>query len=286
MNALDAIVANEAVLRMGAFALVLLVLALAERRWPARADARPARRQATNLALVVIDSAVLRLAFPLLAVGLALQVHAAGGGLFGVLGWPLGLEVLLAVIAFDMAIYWQHRAMHTVPLLWRLHRVHHCDTAFDITTGVRFHPLEIGLSMAFKLALVALLGPHPAAVVIFEVLLAASSLFSHADFAFAPRFDRALRTVLVTPSMHRIHHSVRRDETDSNYGTLLSMWDRAFRSYRARPVDDERLMPIGLTQWRDPAALGLGALLLQPFKRPPSCASTTTSAPFKDPPDA
>jgi sterol desaturase/sphingolipid hydroxylase (fatty acid hydroxylase superfamily) len=156
-----------------------------------------------------------------------------------------------------------------IPLLWPLHRVHHSDVAIDVTTGVRFHPLEICLSMGVKLGLVVALGAHPAAVVIFEILLSAASLFTHADFAFPARLDRALRAVIVTPSMHRIHHSVRREETDSNYGFNLSLWDRVFGSYRARATGPERSMPVGLPQWRDPAEQALGALLLQPFRRTP-----------------
>lgn len=269
MSYLDYLVDQEAALRFGAFVLVLAALAVAERLRPARGDARPAPRQLANLGLVVIDTAVVRLAFPLVAVVLAMQVDARGGGLFGALDWPLWLEIVLAVLIFDAAIYWQHRLLHTIAWLWPLHRVHHSDTAFDVTTGVRFHPLEIALSMAIKLGLVLLLGPHPAAVVIFEILLSASSLFTHADFAFPPRLDRALRWVAVTPSMHRIHHSLRREETDSNYGFNLSLWDRVFGSYRARPAQSEFSMPIGLPPWRDPAALGLWALLLQPFRRAP-----------------
>lgn len=286
MNYLDAIVGNEATLRLGGFAVVLIVLALAERLWPARGDARPARRQLSNLALVVIDTVLLRLAFPLLAVALALQVHVRGGGLFGALDWPLWLEVLLAVLVLDAAIYWQHRLLHAIPLLWRLHRVHHSDTAFDVSTGVRFHPLEIGLSMAIKLGLVVVLGPHPVAVVVFEVLLSAASLFTHADFAFPSRAERLLRATVVTPSMHRIHHSVRREETDSNYGFLLSLWDRVFGSYRARALDPERSMPIGLPQWRDPAALGLGALLLQPFRHTPNFPALPQASQHEDTSDA
>lgn len=276
---LDAIVSNEMTLRLGGFALVLVLLAAAERAWPARSDARPARRQLANLALVAIDTAVLRLAFPLLAVVLAIQVDARGGGLFGVLDGPQWLEIALAVLIFDAAIYWQHRLLHRIPLLWRLHRVHHSDVAFDVTTGVRFHPFEIALSMAVKLALVVALGPHPAAVVIFELLLSASSLFTHADFAFPPRVERLLRAVAVTPSMHRIHHSVRREETDSNYGFTLSLWDRVFGSYRARAAEPERSMPVGLPQWRDARALGLGALLLQPFRRVPDAGAACRQHP-------
>ena len=272
MSILDSILQHEADLRLGVFAGLLLALALAERAWPARGDARPARRQASNLALVLIDTGLLRVAFPVLAAALAMQVHARGGGLFGALDWPLWLEIGVAVVLFDLAIYWQHRLMHLVPLLWPLHRVHHSDTGFDVTTGIRFHPLEIALSMGIKLGLVLVLGPHAAAVILSEVLLSAASLFTHADFALPARVDRALRKVIVTPSMHRIHHSVLQRETDSNYGFNLSLWDRLFGSYRALPERPEREMPIGLEQWRDPAALGLGALLLQPFRRPPVVA--------------
>lgn len=282
MTAADFILGHEAALRLGVFAAVLAAMAIAERCWPARGDARPARRQLANLGLVLIDTAVLRLAFPVLAVVLASQVHARGGGWLGAFTWPPWLEIALAVLLFDIAIYWQHRLLHLVPLLWPLHRVHHSDTAFDVTTGVRFHPLEIALSMAIKLGLVVVLGPAAVAVVIFELLLSASSLFSHADFALPPRIDQALRRLIVTPSMHRIHHSVRREETDSNYGFNLSLWDRVFGSYRAHARQPERSMPIGLPSWRDPAALGLWPLLLQPFRRPP----VAQDPPEKETPDA
>ncbi|MDQ3270099.1 MAG: sterol desaturase family protein [Pseudomonadota bacterium] len=224
----------------------------------------------SNLGLVLIDTALLRVAFPLLAVVLAMQVHTRGGGLFGALDWPQWLEIGAVVVLFDLAIYWQHRMMHMVPLLWPMHRVHHSDTAFDVTTGIRFHPLEIALSMGIKLGLVLVLGPHPVAVVLSEVLLSAASLFTHADVALPARVDRALRKLIVTPSMHRIHHSVIREETDSNFGFNLSLWDRLFRSYRQQPVRPERSMPIGLMQWRDPSSLGLAQLLMQPFRRAPA----------------
>lgn len=274
MNAFDDILGHEVALRLGSFAVVLLSLAIAERMWPVRGDARPARRQLANFGLMLIDTALLRLAFPLLAVVLAAQVDARGGGLFGAIDWPLWIEVVLAVLLLDLAIYWQHRLLHTIPLLWPLHRVHHSDTSFDVTTGVRFHPLEIALSMAIKLGLVVALGPNPVAVVVFELLLSATSLFTHTDVALPARVDRALRWWIVTPSMHRIHHSVRREETDSNYSFNLSLWDRVFGSYRAQPTLAERNMPIGLPQWRDPAALGFWSLLLQPFRRPPAAQAT------------
>ena len=278
---MDFIVANEASLRLAGFVLVLGVLLWCERRWPFRGDARPARRQLANIGLVVIDTAVLRLAFPLLAVVLAAQVHARGGGLFALLAWPLWLEIALAVLLLDLAIYWQHRMLHVVPWLWPLHRVHHSDTAFDVSTGVRFHPLEIALSMGIKLGLVVVLGPHPAAVVIFELLLSATSLFTHADFALPARIEPWVRRVIVTPSMHRIHHSVLREETDSNYGFNLSLWDRVFGSYREHPQRPPRTMPVGLMEWRDARALSLPALLLQPFRRVPARDDTAGGAPVK-----
>ncbi|MDN5781233.1 MAG: sterol desaturase family protein [Luteimonas sp.] len=277
MNAARFIVEHETALRLGSFVLVLAVLAVAERAWPVRGDARPARRQFSNLALMAIDTALLRLAFPLLAATLALSVHARGGGLFGLLSLPAWLEIVVAVLILDATIYWQHRLMHAIPLLWRMHRVHHTDTAFDVTLGVRFHPLEIALSMGVKLGAVWLLGPPAAAVVAFEILLAAASLFTHTDVAFPGRWERALRALVVTPSMHRVHHSVLRVETDSNYGFLLSGWDRLFRSYRRQQSRPERSMPIGLTPWRAPAQLGLGALLLQPFRRVPAPATARTT---------
>lgn len=269
MNAIDFISNHQMSLRLGFFAGTLALLAGAERVWPARDDARPASRQLSNLALVVIDSALIRVLFPVIAVALAARVHAHGGGLFGLIDWPQWIEIVVAVLMFDAAIYWQHRLMHRFGLLWRMHRVHHTDTHFDVTTGVRFHPFEIAFSMAIKLGLVALLGPNPAAVVIFAILLSAASLFTHADFALPARIERVLRMIVVTPTMHRIHHSVRREETDSNYGFLLSLWDRLFGSYQARSALPQQSMPIGLPYWRDPESLRFLQLLVQPFRSAP-----------------
>jgi sterol desaturase/sphingolipid hydroxylase (fatty acid hydroxylase superfamily) len=257
---------QEALVRLGAFAALLGLLLFAQWRWPARGDGRPARRQVVNLGMVAISTGLLRVGFPVLAVAWAVQVQ--GGGLFGLLDWPTWLAIPAAVLLLDLAIYWQHRLMHALPLLWRLHRVHHCDTAFDVTTGVRFHPLEIALSMGIKLALISLLGPHPAAVLAFEVLLSLGSLFTHTDIALPKALDRRLRLLFVTPSMHRIHHSTRRVETDSNYGFHLSVWDRLFGSYTVEPAEDERRMPIGLEDWREPRDQGLVSLLLNPFRTP------------------
>ncbi|HUG98800.1 MAG TPA: sterol desaturase family protein [Gammaproteobacteria bacterium] len=257
---------GEQTVRLGAFFGVLLVLLAAQRRWPARGDGRPARRQLVNFGLVLVDTALLRVGFPVLAVAWSVTMH--GGGLFGWLDWPAWLAIPVAVLLLDVAIYWQHRLLHMWPLLWRLHRVHHCDPSFDVTTGVRFHPLEIALSMGIKLGLIMLLGPHPAAVLAFEVLLSAGSLFTHTDIALPRQLDRRLRWLIVTPSMHRIHHSIRRVETDSNYGFHLSVWDRLFGSYTAEPAGDERSMPIGLEDWREPREQTLVSLLLNPFRNP------------------
>lgn len=269
MNPGSWFIEHEAMLRLGSFAFVLASIAIAERLWPARGDARPARRQLSNFGLMAINTALLRLVFPVLAAALALTVYTRGGGLFGLLALPAWLEVLLTVLALDAAIYWQHRLMHVIPVLWRMHRVHHTDLGFDATLGVRFHPLEMAFSMLVKLGLVMLLGPPVLAVILFEILLAAASLFTHADFAFAPRVERWVRAMVVTPSMHRTHHSVLQRETDSNYGFLLSAWDRLFGSYTRHPMRPEREMPIGLLEWRMPATLRLRDLLLQPFREVP-----------------
>ncbi len=252
---------------MSAFVLVGILLWALQRRFALRGDGRADRRLLSNLGLVAIGSALLRLGFPLLAVGLAVSVEARDGGLFGWLQWPLWIEFILALLLLDLAIYWQHRVFHVVPWFWRLHRVHHSDIGFDVSTGVRFHPLEIAASMLFKLALVWLLGPAALAVIAFELLLSLGSLFTHSDFAFSTTLDRRLRWLFVTPSMHRIHHSVVRVETDSNYGFHLSLWDRVFGSYRVAPMSPEGEMAIGLQVFRGSDSQGLWGLLRQPFLR-------------------
>jgi len=261
------LITHEGALRLGAFVAVVALLLLWQWWRPVRGDGAPGQRQAVNLGVVLVDTALLRLGFPLLAVGLAVQIQGRDTGLMPALSWPLWLEIALTVLLLDLAIYWQHRLMHSVPLLWRLHRVHHSDTGFDVSTGVRFHPLEIALSMLLKLGLVLALGAHPLAVLIFELLLSLGSLFTHVDAALPVAHDRRLRWLLVTPSMHRIHHSSWPRETDSNYGFHLSIWDRLFRSYTAQPCVAEARMQIGLHAFRSAPEQTLGALLLQPFRR-------------------
>lgn len=198
---------------------LLLLLLACQRLWPRRAGASPARRRWRNLALGVLGTAVVAVLLPIGGVGFAAVVQATGWGLLALVQWPAVVEVMLAVVALDMAIYWQHRAFHRWSWLWRLHRVHHSDTHFEVTLGLRFHPAEILLSMLYKLGLIALLGPSPAAVALYEILLAGFSLLTHADVALPTAWDRGLRRILVTPDWHRVHHAVHRDETDSNYGT-------------------------------------------------------------------
>jgi sterol desaturase/sphingolipid hydroxylase (fatty acid hydroxylase superfamily) len=258
---------HEAVVRTASIAAVALGAGLAERAWPRRGDARLAMRQLANLALIAIDTALIRLLFPVLGIGFAAWIAGQGIGVLNRVALLPWLEVALALIALDLAIYWQHRAFHRFPVLWRAHRVHHCDTGFDLSLGVRFHPFEIALSQCYKFAAIAALGAAPIAVLIFEIALLAQSLLMHADFRLPPGLDRALRRVVVTAEMHRVHHSVRREETDSNYGFMFSFWDRLFGSYRADPAQDAGRMPIGLAAFRSAGEQSLLALLANPFRR-------------------
>jgi sterol desaturase/sphingolipid hydroxylase (fatty acid hydroxylase superfamily) len=267
MSALDTMIANEGPVRLAIFVAVLSLLAVAERLWPARGDSKPASRQLSNFALVAIDTLLLRVAFPLLAVAFAIRMHEAGTGAFGRLDAPLWMEITLAILLFDVAIYAQHRLLHRVPLLWRMHRVHHTDLAFDVSTGLRFHPGEILLSMGYNLGVIALLGPSAITVACYEMLLVGFALITHANVSLPTGVDRLLRRVFVTPDWHRVHHSVHRDETDSNYGNILSLWDRIFASYRAQPRAGHVAMQIGLPQLRDAEFQSLSALLLQPARR-------------------
>ncbi len=266
--------AHEAAVRLIAFAGMLTLMLGWERLAPRRADAGAAaeagarpRRWAANLGLVVIDTGLLRFGFPLLAAGAALLAADRGWGVLNVVDAPGWLAFAVSVVLLDLAIWAQHVAMHKVPALWRLHRVHHSDLAFDATTALRFHPFEIALSMLLKIAVVIAIGAPAAAVIVSEVLLSGGALFNHGNVRLPAAVDRIVRTVVVTPDMHRVHHSIRRRETDSNYGFFFSFWDRLFRTYRAQPEGGHAGMTIGLPEFREAAAQGLGRLLLQPFSR-------------------
>ena len=257
----------EAELRLGLFVLIFALMFVWENRAPRRRLSVPRwQRWRHNLALFGLNTLLLRLLFPAAAVGLALSAEAADLGLFNRVDWPLWLEIPLAVLLLDLAIYWQHRFMHRIPLLWRLHRVHHADLDIDLTTGSRFHPIEILLSMLYKWGVILLLGPAAVAVLIFEILLNGMALFNHANVAMPAWLDRMLRYLLVTPDMHRVHHSVLRRETDSNFGFNLSLWDRWFGSYADQPERGHIDMTIGLSEFRDPDEVDrLPGMLALPF---------------------
>jgi len=265
----DLLLAYEPLIRGGAFFLVLLVMVL----WEVTAERRPqliARRQRwpANLSIVVLNTLVLRLVFPLAAVGAALFAAEQGWGVLNAIAMPLWVAVLASVLLLDLAIYLQHRIFHAVPWLWRLHRMHHADLELDVTSGLRFHPLEILLSMAIKVAIVMLLGAPAVAVILFEILLNATAMFNHGNVRLPRVIDRRLRWLLVTPDMHRVHHSVVRAETDSNFGFSLSWWDRLFGTYRDQPAAGQLGMTIGLDAFRDPRQLRLPRMLVQPFINP------------------
>jgi len=266
--------ASEALLRLIAFGGVLVALAVFEARFPRRRRRHPRlRRWPSNLGIVALDTLLVRLVFPLAAVGMAVLAAQHGRGLFNIVDLPFWAEFAASFLLLDLAIYAQHVMLHHVPLFWRMHRVHHADLDFDVTTGVRFHPLEILLSMTIKLGVVLLLGPPAVAVLVFEIVLNATSMFNHANLRIPAGVDRILRLVLVTPDMHRVHHSVLPEETNSNYGFNFPWWDRLFRTYRAAPKFGHNAMTIGLPIFRDARELRLDKLLVQPFKRPPATPS-------------
>lgn len=261
------ITAHEAAIRLSFFLAVFLLMALWELVAPRRLLRLPkAARWSANLGLVVLNTLVLRLLFPAAAVGVATFAATRGWGLFNTLPAPFWLAVIASVVILDFVIWLQHVMVHAIPLLWRLHRVHHADLDYDLTTGARFHPIEIILSMLIKFAAVLLLGPPTLAVVIFEVVLNATAMFNHANARLPLGLDRALRLVLVTPDMHRVHHSVEDDETNSNFGFNLPWWDRLFGTYRDQPRGGHQGMTIGIHGFDDPRQVDrLPGMLLLPF---------------------
>jgi sterol desaturase/sphingolipid hydroxylase (fatty acid hydroxylase superfamily) len=257
----------EAVTRLAAFALVFGVLAL----WEVFSPRRPLvagrkGRWPSNLGILVVDVLAVRVLIPTAAVGAALFAAGNGWGLLRLAELRLSVASILGFLALDLGIYVQHVVFHKVPLLWRLHRMHHADLDVDVTTGLRFHPIEILISLAIKIAVVLALGIPAVAVLAFEVALNATSMFNHSNVAMPAWLDRALRRVVVTPDMHRVHHSVIRRETDSNFGFNLPWWDRLFGTYRAEPEAGHIGMTLGLPNFRDPGELRLDRLLTQPFR--------------------
>lgn len=258
---------SDSFIRLSIFCSLLIVLGCLELFIPRRDFGRyKLGRWFTNLSLAGLDNIALRLVFPVLAVGVADYMHSHNYGLFGLLDWPVLVELVLAVVLLDLAIYLQHVATHKIPVLWLVHQVHHSDTEVDLTTGIRFHPIEIVLSMAYKFLVITLIGPSAFAVFLFEVLLNMFAMFSHANIKIPAKIDDLLRRVIVTPDMHRIHHSTRMRETDSNYGFNLSIWDHLFGTYIQDPKDGHNAMQIGLTPYQSRKPSKLVWSLMLPFK--------------------
>ncbi|MBN1102124.1 MAG: sterol desaturase family protein [Deltaproteobacteria bacterium] len=260
------VVKHEATIRMAFFVGIFLLVAVVELLFPRRTlTTSKASRWFANIGIVFINTFLLRLLFPVTAVGMAAWAQQKGWGLFNHADLPYALEVALSVAALDFVIYLQHAMFHAIPTLWRLHMMHHADMDFDLTTGTRFHPVEIFISMLIKVSAITLLGAPALGVILFEILLNGTAMFNHGNFFLPPGLDRVLRLIVVTPDMHRVHHSVFPNETNSNFGFNLPWWDRLMGTYKAQPSRGHLDMTIGLNQFRDPSRLGLGRLLVLPF---------------------
>ena len=263
----EIIMSNEPVIRLSCFVGFFLIIALWETLLPLRERSVQRRhRWPSNLAIVMLNTLLLRIVVPTAAVGLAMIAQSQQWGLLHQFTFPLWLAFLLGFVLLDLFIYVQHVMFHAIPGLWRLHRMHHADLDFDVTTGTRFHPLEILLSMGIKLMVVTAIGPPVAAVLVFEVVLNATSMFNHANAQLPPSIDKLLRWLIVTPDMHRVHHSVVAQETNSNFGFNLTWWDRIFGTYRAQPAAGHQAMVVGIEQFRSPQELRLDRMLSQPFR--------------------
>ncbi len=258
---------NEPIIRLGFFFGTLLLMVLWEKLAPCRQPiASQLLRQLNNLGIAILNTMLLRSIFPVAAVGSAILATQQDWGLFNTIMIPNWLSISLSIVLLDLTIYWQHRLFHTLPLGWRIHKVHHADPDFDVTTGLRFHPIEILLSMSIKIAAIWLLGIPPLAVLIFEVLLNATAMFNHSNVALPEPFDHFLRLFIVTPDMHRIHHSVIPAETNSNFGFNLTYWDHLFGTYHSDPKIRQQEMSIGLPEYQQDSQVAkfLGMLIL-PF---------------------
>ena len=264
---MSALLSTEPFIRLGVFGSILAAMVVWELLAPRRRQSiGRASRWPSNIGVVVLDTVLVRLMFPIGAVALALLGEARGWGLLNAFDVSVWVAVPLGIVLLDLAIYLQHVLFHAVPALWRLHRMHHADLEFDVTTGIRFHPIEILLSMGIKLGVVAALGTPAVAVLIFEVLLNATSMFNHSNVCMPAWLDRALRWVVVTPDMHRVHHSIVARETNSNFGFNLPWWDRLFGTYRSQPAAGHDAMTIGIEEFRQPAEQRLDRMLTQPFR--------------------
>lgn len=266
MNIETAVISHEPFIRFAFFAAIFAVVALAEALRPRRKlVASKQKRWINNILLSFTDTIVLRLVFPVLPVGIALFCAGKGWGILNYFPFPSWLAVISGVVLLDLIIYLQHKMFHLTPVFWRLHKVHHIDQDIDVTTGLRFHPLEMILSMIIKITAVFVIGAPPVSVVIFEILLNGITMFNHANFNIPPALDRIIRLMIVTPDMHRVHHSVIVKETNSNYGFSFSWWDRLFGTYRREPENGHLQMKIGLNGYFDPKYLQLSQMLIIPF---------------------
>lgn len=264
---LQTILENELTIRLGAFFGVFAAVALAEAAFPRRTRTLSRlRRWTSNLGIVFLNSALVRWLFPLTATAFALLAAQRGWGVFNNFEAPTWGAAVLSVVILDFAIYLQHVMFHAVPALWRLHRIHHADLDYDVTTGARFHPIEILLSMGIKLAVIAVIGAPAAAVIIFEVLLNATAMFNHGNLRLPAGLDRVLRLVVVTPDMHRVHHSTADHEANSNFGFNLPVWDRLFGTYQDQPDAGHESMTLGIADQREPKFVtDLPGMLVLPF---------------------
>jgi len=256
---------DETLFRVIIFAAIFLIMALAEHASPRKTLQLGRQRWSANFAILALDILIVRLLLPAGAIGAAWWANSHDVGLFNYLDWHDGISVIMAVVLLDLAIYGQHVLFHAVPLLWRLHMVHHADRDIDVSTGLRFHPFEILLSMLIKISLVVLLGAPVLAVLIFEIVLNAMAMFNHANVRLPFNCDALLRWLVVTPDVHRIHHSILKHETNSNYGFNLVLWDRLFGTYRAQPQYGHDGMIIGLEHLQDAPTHRLLTMLRLPF---------------------
>jgi sterol desaturase/sphingolipid hydroxylase (fatty acid hydroxylase superfamily) len=265
---MDILPFSETTIRLAAFLAIFATMAVLELSLPRRdPNAAKGARWRTNLAMVAVDSIVLRIVFPMAAVGTAIWADGRGYGLFRAVETPGIVAGIIAFIVLDFAVWLEHFASHKIPILWRIHRMHHSDIDFDVTTALRFHPLEIILSMVWKAGVVIALGAPVLAVLAFEIVLNGAAMFNHSNVKLPLRADRLLRRLIVTPDMHRIHHSIRYNEMDTNYGFNFAFWDRLFGTYSLEPEDGHSAMTIGLPDYQDTAPTGLIWSLVLPFRR-------------------
>ncbi|MFT4650883.1 MAG: sterol desaturase/sphingolipid hydroxylase (fatty acid hydroxylase superfamily) [Flavobacteriales bacterium] len=265
------LIEDENMIRLGFFAGVLIVILLLELFLPRRQLSLPRRlRWTNNLGLILTDALLVRLLTPFSLLWFASYIEAQGWGLFNQFVMPFWIVLGISIVLLDFGIYLQHRIFHIIPVLWKLHRVHHTDLDFDVTTGLRFHPIEILISIAIKMAMILLIGAPVLAILMFEILLNGMAMFNHANLKLPLPLDHILRWLIVTPDMHRIHHSVKPKEFNSNFGFNLSCWDRLCRSYNIEPDNGHDVMQLGQSNFRSRREIRLDRMLLQPFSRPSS----------------